>query len=124
VIKLTTAPAALRERAGGRANMPARFPSVGRVLRTLRLAALISIEAAAAAARVTPARMRELERGRDLPTFFEADGLVKLYLLCASCFGRHLRAGAARDGAIESASVALLAVLNAADEEAPDEAHG
>jgi hypothetical protein len=50
--------------------------AVGRMLRTLRLAALVSVDDAAMAARVTPTRMRELERGREVPTFFEADGLA------------------------------------------------
>jgi transcriptional regulator with XRE-family HTH domain len=83
------------------------------MLRSLRLAAHVSLDDAAAAAGVTPRRIRELESGEDLPNYFEALELVKPYLLCQPCFAKHLRVAAARDGAIEAASVALLTVLGA-----------
>jgi transcriptional regulator with XRE-family HTH domain len=83
------------------------------MLRTLRLAAHVSLDDAAAAAGVTPRRMRELEAGDELPNYFEALELVKPYLLCQPCFAKHLRVAAARDGAVEAASVALLTVLGA-----------
>jgi Helix-turn-helix domain len=96
--------------------------AVGRMMRTLRLAALLSVDEAAAAVGIAPGRLRHLEAGRDLPDFFEASDLVKPYLLCGPCLGKHLRLAAARDGVVEATSAALLAVLGPTDGDDPDSA--
>lgn len=100
-----------------RRNSPRAHANVGRMLRTLRLGGLLSVDAAALASGVAPRRLRELEAGRDLPDYLEALDLMKPYLLCSPCLARHLRAAAAHDGAVEAASAALLAVLAAPDTE-------
>jgi hypothetical protein len=72
--------------------------SLGRSLRTLRVAAGLSIEDASAGSSLSPRRIRELERGVGILGYVEGGALTKTYLLCATCFRKHVDAALARDG--------------------------
>jgi transcriptional regulator with XRE-family HTH domain len=72
--------------------------SLGRTLRTLRVAAGLSIEDGSVASSLAPRRIRELERGAGTLGYVESLALTKTYLLCATCFKRHVEAALARDG--------------------------
>jgi Helix-turn-helix domain len=100
-----------RTAAGGDGSRPGqatdsipRRPSgrtAGRQLRTLRLAADLSVEEAAVAVQSTVGRIRELEAGRADLLYLEGLALAKAYLLCSSCFSKHFRLAAARAGVQE-----------------------
>src|SRR4051794_8405676 len=63
----------------------------GRLLRTLRIAAGLSVDDAALATEISPIRIRELEAGVAPLEYLEGLVLSKTYLLCATCFSRHFR---------------------------------
>jgi helix-turn-helix protein len=73
--------------------------TVGRVLRLLRLAALLTLDEAAVAMSISPERLRDLEAGRDLPDCFETADLAKPYMLGSLDLVKHLRAAAAHEAA-------------------------
>lgn len=68
----------------------------GRLLRTLRIAAGLSVDHAALATEISPLRIRELEAGAAPLEYLEGLVLSKAYLLCATCFSRHFRDANAR----------------------------
>lgn len=69
---------------------------MGRLLRTLRIAAGLSVDDAALATEISPLRIRELEAGGAPLEYLEGLVLSKAYLLCATCFSRHFRDANAR----------------------------
>jgi hypothetical protein len=75
--------------------------TAGRQLRTLPLAADLSVEEAAIAVQSTVGRIRELEAGTADLLYLEGLALAKSYLLCSSCFSKHFRLASARAGVQE-----------------------
>lgn len=71
---------------------------VGRMLRTLRLASSLTVADAALSAELPQQRRRDLEAGRSALGFDEGLLLAKAYQLCTTCFIKHYRSAAARDG--------------------------
>lgn len=71
--------------------------AVGRLLRTLRSARAMTVEAASAGADMPPARLRGLERGDGVLEYLEGIRLAKSLDLCPNCFRRLLEAAAERD---------------------------
>lgn len=80
------------------ANPAARPSSVGRLLRTLRLAAGLSQADVALAMEVPIRRVKELEAGRATLGYLEGLRLAKAYLLCPPCFRRAFEAALERQG--------------------------
>lgn len=78
--------------------------TVGRLLRTLRLAAGLTVTDAAVEAGVTEDRIRSLEAGLLALGYGDGITLAKAYLLCPTCFARHFRGAIARDGVLEERS--------------------
>ena len=76
--------------------------TAGRQLRSLRLAADLSVEEAAIAAQSTVLRIRDLEAGAADLLYLEGLTLAKAYLMCATCFSKHFRLAAVRGGALEN----------------------
>ncbi len=81
-----------------RALPRARQSAVGRLLRTLRLAAGLSQEDAAIAIEVPIRRVKDLEAGRETLGYLEGLRLAKAYLLCPTCFRRAFEAALDRQG--------------------------
>lgn len=81
---------------------PRPLRTAGRQLRSLRLAADLSVEEAAIAAQSTVLRIRELEAGAADLLYLEGLTLAKAYLMCASCFSKHFRLATARSEALEN----------------------
>ena len=75
--------------------------AVGRLLRTLRLAAGLSLDDTAIACEVSPERLRQLEAGLVALEYLEATRLTKGYLLCPTCFRRLFDAAMSREGIID-----------------------
>lgn len=71
--------------------------SVGRLLRILRSARGLSIEAASADAEIAPARLRRLERGMAILEYLEGIRLAKAMDLCPNCFRRLFEAATERE---------------------------
>lgn len=76
--------------------------TVGRLLRTLRLATRLTVDEAAVVSAMAPDRLRELETGRDL-SYLEGLRIAKAYLLCPTCFRRHFEGAVERDMAFSVA---------------------
>ncbi len=87
---------------------------VGRVLRMLRIASRLAVEEAAIASVVLADRLRDLEGGVAEVGYLEAIHLAKTYMLCPTCFKRHVEAAVDRDLAL---SIYPTDVVNASAEE-------
>lgn len=77
--------------------------TVGRVLRHLRRAALLTLDDAAVAVSISPARLRALEAGESLPDCFETADLGKAYLMTAAGLSAHLRLARNHEAAMDVA---------------------
>jgi hypothetical protein len=75
--------------------------TVGRLLRTLRIAAGLSVDDAAVAGEVSALRLRELEAGIAELGYLEGLLLAKAYLMCPTCFSKHFRGAVARGEAAD-----------------------
>lgn len=95
--------------------------TTGRLLRLLRFAAGLSLDAAAAELAVTPTRIRALERGAADLGYFEGLAMTKAYLLCPNCFARHCRAALSREPVIETAIGARVSRVAPPDGDEPAE---
>jgi hypothetical protein len=90
--------------------------SLGRTLRSFRSVAGVSVEDAAIAAAVLPARVRRLERGQETLSYVEGLRLAKKYAICPNCFRRHVETALDRDGI----AVEVLDLTSSRHSSAPD----
>jgi hypothetical protein len=75
--------------------------TAGRLLRLLRFAAGLSLDAAAVELAMTPARIRSLERDTADLAYLEGLVLARVYLLCPNCFARHYKAAVTRASVVD-----------------------
>ena len=71
--------------------------TVARLLRTLRIAAGLSVDAAGVETAINVDRLRQLGSGLAALEYLEGMSVAKAYMLCPNCFAKHVRAAVARD---------------------------
>jgi hypothetical protein len=73
-----------------------REMTIGRLLRILRHGAGLTLEEAAIQGEVGMRRIRDLESGAADLNYLDGLLLAKAYLLCPTCFAKHVRRAASR----------------------------